>query len=72
MFYLAREVDRNGRLVVPAPLRKRYSIDIGQIVQFVPTEEGLLLKPCPEDAEASGKMGYIVTDGRKNQTAKPI
>ena len=62
MFILTREVDKNGRLVVLKPLRKRYCIDTGDIVQFIPTPDGLLLKGCSDEQKQTGTHGFVVTD----------
>ena len=56
-----RKVDELGRIVIPAHLRKKYGIQNGTVMEFVDTENGILLrgvkpvcrvchKPLVEDA----------------------
>lgn len=37
-----------GQVIIPADLRRRYNIDIGDQIEFVTCEEGILLKPSKE------------------------
>lgn len=37
-----------GQVVIPVMLRKKYNIDIGDNIQAVPSENGILLKPLPK------------------------
>lgn len=37
-----------GQVVIPALLRKKYNIDIGDNIQAIPSENGILLKPKPK------------------------
>jgi AbrB family looped-hinge helix DNA binding protein len=34
-----------GQVVIPVALRKKYNIDIGDSIQVIPSENGILLKP---------------------------
>ena len=34
-----------GQVVIPVILRKKYNIDIGDNIEVLPTENGILLKP---------------------------
>ncbi|MBN1904650.1 MAG: AbrB/MazE/SpoVT family DNA-binding domain-containing protein [Deltaproteobacteria bacterium] len=37
-----------GQVVIPVMLRKKYNIDIGDNIQVIPAENGILLKPKPK------------------------
>jgi AbrB family looped-hinge helix DNA binding protein len=37
-----------GQVIIPADLRRRYNIDIGDQIEFVTCEEGILLRPSKE------------------------
>jgi AbrB family looped-hinge helix DNA binding protein len=35
-----------GQVVIPADIRRTYNISIGDQIEFIPSEEGILLKPA--------------------------
>ena len=39
------KVFTKGQVVIPVSLRKKYSIDIGDHIQAIPSRDGILLKP---------------------------
>jgi bifunctional DNA-binding transcriptional regulator/antitoxin component of YhaV-PrlF toxin-antitoxin module len=42
------KVFAKGQVVIPVLLRKKYNIDIGDNIQAIPSENGILLKPLPK------------------------
>ena len=48
-FKVTKEIDKLGRIVIPAFLRKYYGIALGDKLQFVPLENGILIKPEKEE-----------------------
>lgn len=38
-----------GQVVIPVSLRKKYHIDIGDKIDVIAVEEGILLKPLPKE-----------------------
>ena len=42
---ITMKVFPKGQVVIPASLRKKYDIDIGDHLHVVPSSDGLLLKP---------------------------
>ena len=47
------KVFQKGQVVIPSFLRKKYHLDIGDQIDIVPTEEGILLKPSLKKDEKS-------------------
>ncbi len=39
------QIDSFGRLVIPKELRRRFGLESGQRIRFVPAEEGITLVP---------------------------
>ena len=46
------KVFSKGQVVIPVMLRKKYNIDIGDSIQVIPAENGILLKPKPKKTES--------------------
>ena len=42
-YVLAREMDKLGRIVIPADMRRHFGFNAGDKVQIIPTENGVLL-----------------------------
>ena len=40
-----------GQVVIPVELRRKYHLEIGDHVNFVSTEQGILLKPTPKQEQ---------------------
>ncbi|RLA94515.1 MAG: hypothetical protein DRG83_19655 [Deltaproteobacteria bacterium] len=45
------KVFQKGQIVIPAFLRKKYNIEIGDYLDVVPTQNGILIKTVPHDRE---------------------
>ena len=45
------KVFQKGQIVIPSFLREKYNIEIGDQMDVVPTEEGILLKPSLKKAD---------------------
>lgn len=43
-FSVEREIDRLGRVVIPKDWRDRFQMSIGDMVVFLSTDEGILVK----------------------------
>jgi AbrB family looped-hinge helix DNA binding protein len=59
-----------GQVVIPADLRKKYNIQIGDLVDFVFSAEGILMKPAlkPHTNETSSeKLFGIFSKHKKMQ-----
>jgi len=44
---------QKGQVVIPGFLRRKYHLQIGDQIDIVPTEEGILLKPSPKQGDQS-------------------
>ncbi|MBO5439799.1 MAG: AbrB/MazE/SpoVT family DNA-binding domain-containing protein [Clostridia bacterium] len=42
-YVITREMDKLGRIVIPADMRKHFGFNIGDKIQIVPAENGILL-----------------------------
>ena len=50
-FVFTKEIDINGRIVIPAQLRKKYDLIEGDTVAIVPLSDGMLItKYSPDEA----------------------
>jgi AbrB family looped-hinge helix DNA binding protein len=56
-----------GKVVIPKRLRKKFNIENGIIIEFIETEEGLLLKPFNPVAELKGLGKGVFGDPVKYQ-----
>ena len=45
---LKRKVFPKGQIVIPAALRKKYHIEIGDHIDVIPKADGILLRPLPK------------------------
>jgi transcriptional pleiotropic regulator of transition state genes len=47
---IVRQIDRNGRLVIPKELRARYGLDIGAFAEFTVENDAIVIRkqsnPC--------------------------
>ena len=43
-------VTKKGETVIPAPIRKKYGIEEGTILEWIDTGEGIKVVPVPRDA----------------------
>ncbi len=57
-------VQKNGRVTIPAPVRRRLGIEAGDLVAFQETEDGILIS-LPHDvaAEVFDRIGRALQDG---------
>ena len=42
-------VTKRGQTVIPAPIRKKYGINEGTVLQWIDTGEGIKVIPVPKD-----------------------
>ena len=50
-FVFTKEIDINGRIVLPAPLRKKYDLVEGDTVAIIPLSDGMLItKHTPDES----------------------
>ncbi len=45
-----RDMDKIGRIVIPIDLRRMYGIEDGDVVLFIPQEEGILIRKAEKEA----------------------
>ena len=47
---IVRQIDRNGRLVIPKELRARYGLDVGSFAEFTVENDAIVIRkqsnPC--------------------------
>ena len=43
-FGILKEIDKVGRIVIPIELRKYYGIEQNDMLELIPTQEGILIK----------------------------
>ena len=48
-----------GQVVIPASLRKKYRIDIGEQIDVISTPDGILLKPLPKKERQKSLTGRL-------------
>lgn len=60
---LAR-VTTNGRITIPAELRKKYNLSPGRKVKFEMTDEGVRLIPLATLDEIRNNIGFLGTGGK--------
>lgn len=52
-----RVITEKGQVTIPSELRKRYNLVPGKKVVFIPTEDGILIKPSPKMKSLRGILG---------------
>ncbi len=55
-FNFTKVVDKNGRIVIPSPLRKRYGFHIGAEVEFIALPKGLIIQPLAKEKEINPRL----------------
>ncbi len=50
-FVFTKVIDVNGRIVLPAPLRKKYGLREGDTVSFLPLTKGIFIQPYFKEDE---------------------
>ncbi len=55
-----RIITEKGQVTIPSELRKRYNLLPGKKVVFIPTKDGILIKPSPEMTSLRGILGKTV------------
>jgi AbrB family looped-hinge helix DNA binding protein len=61
------KIDRAGRVVLPKPVRDRYSLKAGKTLEIQETAEGVLLKPVQQRASLVTRDGLL----RNTRTTEP-
>ena len=67
-----------GQVVIPVSLRKKYNIDIGDRIDVVSAQDGILLKPLPKEKSKGSLTEQLFgifsayTSGRARSTKKDI
>ncbi len=54
---LKMKIFPKGQVVIPADIRRRYNIEIGDQIEFITSQDGILLKPSKHR-----KTGRTLTD----------
>ena len=49
IFYVEKQLDRLGRLVLPKNMRELYEMKLNEKVKLVPVKNGILITRCVED-----------------------
>jgi AbrB family looped-hinge helix DNA binding protein len=57
------KVTSNGRITIPAELRKKYTLNPGRKVKFEMVDEGILLTPLVIAEEIKANIGFLGTKG---------
>ena len=58
------KVTTNGRVTIPALLRKKYKLTPGRQVKLDPTEEGIKIIPLVTPEEIKANIGFLDTKGK--------
>ena len=45
MLKLRSKIGPKGQVVIPVELRRKYQLEIGDVIKVTPTDDGILLKP---------------------------
>jgi len=54
----------NGRVTIPAPLRKKYALTPGRKVKFETTTDGIRVIPLATPQEIKANIGFLGTKGK--------
>jgi AbrB family looped-hinge helix DNA binding protein len=54
----------NGRVTLPAELRKKYGLTAGRKVKFVLAEDGIRIIPLGVKEEIQANIGFLGTKGK--------
>ncbi|HCY76736.1 MAG TPA: hypothetical protein DHV28_12520 [Ignavibacteriales bacterium] len=54
----------NGRVTIPALLRKKYKLTPGRLVKIEPTEDGLRIIPLATTEEIRKNIGFLGSKGK--------
>ena len=70
---IVSHVRKKGQITLPAKLRKAFSISEGSELVFIPTREGIMIKPVRKTnvAEFSGALGEGDVDELELATLDP-
>jgi len=60
-----------GQVVIPIGLRRKYDISIGDQIDVIPKENGILLKPGPKGAVRESLTKHLFGIFRRYTAAKP-
>jgi len=53
---MVRKVWRDGRVTIPAEIRRELGIEPGSRVELIPTEDGLIIRPLKGVMEVAGSL----------------
>jgi len=56
------KVSAKGQVVIPKPIRKAYHLNEGTEILFVPTKEGVLIKPVEKTLKLRGLLAELNVD----------
>jgi bifunctional DNA-binding transcriptional regulator/antitoxin component of YhaV-PrlF toxin-antitoxin module len=59
-----RRITSKGQITIPQTMRRRYNITMQTKLEFVPSSEGILLRPAPEE----GSFKELAGSASKNWT----
>ena len=56
---LKMKVFPKGQVVIPASIREKYNIRIGDQIDFIPSKDGILLKVSPAPEKIETRTDYL-------------
>lgn len=60
-----------GQVVIPVELRRKYHLEIGDHVNVVSTEQGILLKPSPKQGHTTSLTNQLFGVFHQHSKTKP-
>lgn len=58
------KVTTNGRVTIPAELRKKYNLTGGRQVKFDVVDDGIVITPLVTAEEIKANIGFVGTKGK--------
>ncbi len=58
------KITTNGRVTIPAPLRKKYKLTPGRLVRFEIAKNGIKIIPLVTPAEIKANIGFLGSKGK--------
>lgn len=64
VFMKPAKLTTNGRVTIPAPLRKKYKLTPGRRVRFETAEDGVRIIPLAAPEEIRANIGFLGLKGK--------
>ncbi|MBI2336690.1 MAG: AbrB/MazE/SpoVT family DNA-binding domain-containing protein [Deltaproteobacteria bacterium] len=58
-------IDKAGRVVIPAEIRKEYALGAGSTLQVHKTKRGILLQPIQSKPKLENKSGFLIVTSKE-------